>query len=379
MNIPVNHWQLNPAHSGAWLRLRKMLPRLKGFNLLIFQHNQPLYRDRMIAAMSADVSPSLVLDAKEYGSFVALEQALFQTTDTSKLIHIVNIESLSGEEKGLAFKGLNYHREQIAQRCLCTLAIWLPEPLVKQMALEAADFWAWREQVFDFGVPVEAVPRWEADFHNVYSVNKEKKQQRIDKLETYLKAQKSSISVASADMYHEIGNLYEEIGEPVNALKQLRHALTAFDYLDEKHAWARVLGDIASIKYKQGELQAALELLEQKVLPCFKELGDVKQQAETLGRMADILQARGQLDEALKIRQIEQLPVYEQLGDVRGMLVGRTKLAMLLWRIDSVEYLEKIESLLNVSLADARRLQIPEAGQIESIMQQIGLTVKLAD
>ena len=46
---------------------------------------------------------------------------------------------------------------------------------------------------------------------------------------------------------------------------------------------------------------------------------------------------------------------------------------MLLWQIDSSHNLERVEPLLKMALADAQRLQIPEVGQIEGIMQKMGL------
>ncbi len=93
-----------------------------------------------------------------------------------------------------------------------------------------------------------------------------------------------------------------------------------------------------------------------------------------MGQIADILQARGQLDEALNIRQTQQLPVYEKLGDVRSLLVGRAKLAMLLWQMDAAANAPRVQELLCLALTDARRLRIPEAGIIENILSQMGLS-----
>ncbi|PWQ99691.1 tetratricopeptide repeat protein [Leucothrix pacifica] len=573
----TSNWQLNPSHSGSLLRLKKMLPRLKGFNLIVLQHNQPLYRDGLITVMNTEVDSYLTLDAASFESFALLEQALLSTDSSIKLIHIINIESLPEKERGLAFKSLNYHREQIARRCLCILALWLPEPLVKQMTLEAADFWAWREQVFEFGLPVEAIPRWEADFKSLTGLESEKKKERIEALESYLKKQTPYTSLATADMLHELGNLYEKIGKPRKALESLNKALLLFKDLEEKHAWARVLRDISDIHFRQGNTDDSLNLLNQKILPCFialddldeqaetldriadifaqqgnyeeslrtrrekilpildktnhiknkavtmgkiadilqargqlddalntveetlpvyEKLGDVREKAISMGRIADILQARGQLDDALNIRQTEQLPVYEKLGDVRAiavtekkiadiqiargeldtalhtlqtkcippmreigaiaelaafqgkvaeifqvrgqlddalnirqtellpvyeklgdvrskavtmgqiadilqargqlddalnirkneelpvyeklgdvqsLLMGRTKVAILLWQIDSKANIEEIQTLLNQAYQEAVSLQIPEAEQIKGIMEQIGL------
>ncbi|HRJ54255.1 MAG TPA: hypothetical protein PLE99_15960, partial [Candidatus Thiothrix moscowensis] len=74
------------------------------------------------------------------------------------------------------------------------------------------------------------------------------------------------------------------------------------------------------------------------------------------------------------IRQTQQLPVYEKLGDVRSLLVGRAKLAMLLWQMDAAANAPRVQELLCLALTDARRLRIPEAGIIENILSQMGLS-----
>ncbi|MGJ4953904.1 tetratricopeptide repeat protein, partial [Bradyrhizobium sp. HKCCYLS20291] len=52
--------------------------------------------------------------------------------------------------------------------------------------------------------------------------------------------------------------------------------------------------------------------------------------AVTMGKIADILSARGDLDEALRIRKEELLPVFERLGDDDGI-------AATLWNVALIE------------------------------------------
>jgi hypothetical protein len=92
----------------------------------------------------------------------------------------------------------------------------------------------------------------------------------------------------------------------------------------------------------------------------------------TLNGVADILQARGEFDEALRIRREEVLPVYERLGDVRELLVGRTKLALTLVERGHPTDQREISTLLQLALRDARRLRLPEAQEIASVVRQLG-------
>ncbi|WP_170182896.1 hypothetical protein, partial [Zoogloea ramigera] len=60
----------------------------------------------------------------------------------------------------------------------------------------------------------------------------------------------------------------------------------------------------------------------------------------------------------------------EHLGDVRSALIARANLALNLLQRAAPGDRERARDFLNLALADARRLGIPEAGQIEEIIQQ---------
>jgi hypothetical protein len=91
-----------------------------------------------------------------------------------------------------------------------------------------------------------------------------------------------------------------------------------------------------------------------------------------MGKIADILQARGELDKALEIRQQEELPVFERLGDVRELLLCRAKIAVLLHEMNTEANKERINELLRLALADAKRLKLPgETEWIENIMKDM--------
>lgn len=67
----------------------------------------------------------------------------------------------------------------------------------------------------------------------------------------------------------------------------------------------------------------------------------------------------------------KQLPVYEKLGDVRSLLIGRAKLAVLLWQRDGADAADEVNRLLYLALEVAHRLRIPEAGVIEGFLQRL--------
>lgn len=122
----------------------------------------------------------------------------------------------------------------------------------------------------------------------------------------------------------------------------------------------------------KGQLDDALQLLQIKILPTFKRINDERHIAVTYGLIADILESRGELDEALRIRQQEEMPVYERLGDVRGLLITQAKTAILLMQQTPPQPAEA-NQLLCLALQMARKMRIPEAGQIEKLLQRFGM------
>ena len=324
-------WQLNPIHSGTFLRLQRLLPKLRGFRVLFVQHNYPAYRDGIIAALGAQQSGAYrILDARKYESYPLLEQQLLAGSE-SEDTHIISLESLTSQEQKRTFKGLNYHREQLAERSKSTLIFWLPEPLINSLVKEAADFWAWREQVFDFLLPLESQPRWEYDHNKTTSLDNKKKRRRISELKDYFIAQEGAKqSLTTADLKHELGILYETIGEYELAGAAFAEAVVLFKALDERHASARVMMDQAVLRFKQGYPNEALQQLQERVLPVFVKIGDVEQQSEALDRIADIIQSQGGLEEALVLRRERILPLVAKTQNIRNRAVTMGKIAEIL-------------------------------------------------
>jgi tetratricopeptide (TPR) repeat protein len=93
---------------------------------------------------------------------------------------------------------------------------------------------------------------------------------------------------------------------------------------------ADTMEQIANVLATRGDLDGALWILLDQVLPVHERLGNVRSQAVTMGKIADILQVRGNLDEALRIRREDELPVYDRLGDLLSKTVTMGKIADIL-------------------------------------------------
>jgi tetratricopeptide (TPR) repeat protein len=152
---------------------------------------------------------------------------------------------------------------------------------------------------------------------------------------------------------------------------RLEEQLPVYERLGDIHSRAITMGKIADVLQDIGQLDESLKIRFEEQLPVYEKIGDARARAVTMGKIADVLQARGEFDEALRIRREEQLPVYETMGDVRALLVGRTNLAICLAMRGRMEDKPEIDRLLQLAYREARRLGLPEAGQIKNVHQQI--------
>jgi tetratricopeptide (TPR) repeat protein/nucleoside phosphorylase len=128
-----------------------------------------------------------------------------------------------------------------------------------------------------------------------------------------------------------LGDILQVRGDLDKALEIYQEkVLPVCERLDDADMRASTLGKVADILQIRGDLDEALRIHQEEELPVYERLGDVRARAGTLGKMADILKARGDLDGALRIHQEEQLPVYQRLGDVHAQAVVLNQMADIL-------------------------------------------------
>jgi tetratricopeptide (TPR) repeat protein len=173
----------------------------------------------------------------------------------------------------------------------------------------------------------------------------------------------------------KIADILQERGQLEEALHiRQKEELLVYERIDDIRERAVTLGKIADILQYRGQLDEALRIRQEEQLPVYEKIGDYRSRAITLGKIADIQRDRGQFDEALRIWQAEELPVYfEKIGDIRERLITWIYMARTYLKRAKDGDRERAAELLCKALPDAKRLQIPEADQIRSILVQNGL------
>lgn len=171
----------------------------------------------------------------------------------------------------------------------------------------------------------------------------------------------------------KIADALQARGELDAALRIRREeTLPVYRRLGDRYSAAITQGKIADVLQTRGELNAALGTY-QEVRTAFEQLGDIKHVARTSGAIADVLLARGEIEAALDRLRTDELPVYERIGDESSLLVCRAKIALALLRRNAGDDRTEANRLLCRSLADARRLDAPEAGRIAEILREHGM------
>jgi tetratricopeptide (TPR) repeat protein len=336
---------LQPEHSGALIRLIKLLKAQTGFQLILLQYNDPYYRNRLIQYLSqnSDNTRHFILDAAQISDFAVLEDSLAKSCADQDVIHLIGLEPGFANDKELQWiTGFNSHRELIAQRCPAPLLLWLPEYYIKAFALGAPDMWEWRSVVLDFAVeraPEVPPPGRQVDFG---TTPYQERLRRIKEIEIFLAGQKEApLPRQRAVLLVELGRIYQSLGQVDKALTSLGEALDIQRDMDDRRSQAITTGDIARIKVSKGEVEAALRLHEER-LRVFEALGDQRSRAVTLGDIARIKVDKGEVEAALKLHE-EQLRINRSLEDRVGIANAQWSIARI--KLQQGDYEDAFERL----------------------------------
>ncbi len=118
-------WTLSSAHSGAMLRLERLVRDRRGFTLLVASFGDSAYRDRVVTYLVDGWRGGSRVDADDAdGDFSRLEDRIGAAAQQGA-VQVVGPEHWPGDATQL-WHAFNYHREQVAARCPEPLLVWIP-------------------------------------------------------------------------------------------------------------------------------------------------------------------------------------------------------------------------------------------------------------
>ncbi len=324
-------WPLLSEHSGAFLRLQRLLSRKEGFSLCFLTFSDSAYRDRVAAYFAERLRAStwVKIDRHE----VIGTELLFDRLNKGARGEPAQLSGLEHWKEGLddLLARLNHRRDALAARCPRPLLFWVLTKDAEVVATRAADLWAWRSGLFAFSLPTGTVaarlPPSDSPF--LSDADAEKRRARVCELQHHLGETLPTLAY-DVSLLIELGDLQRALGDWDSAERTYQRAERASSDLDDRRRKTLVRSRVADLFVDRGRLDAALRIFTEEALPVYEQLGDAREAAATRGQIAHILQARGEFDEALRIRTEDELPVYERLGDVRSAAVTKGRIADIL-------------------------------------------------
>lgn len=318
-------WELQNAHSGGVLDFSRLLRVSSGFALLVLQYNDASYRDKVIPYLDRHAKAPAVFALAEQDEVAVFEDKLATLAVDHDVVHVIGLhEWLAGEHRSARLRGLNYHREVIAEQVRTVVALWMLEDDIRDLALEAPDLWAWRKGVVDFSRTREERHDLERTRLDLENADFDERGKRMEALKRYL-SEHPDETITRAGLLRELGQILDQFGQPDEALQAFQEAQAIYLGNDFKRDHTFVLGEIARIYFGKGDVEKALKLHEEE-LEVYESLGDKRSWAVTLGDIARIYSDKGDVEKALTLHE-ERLQVFESLGDIRERAVTLGEIA----------------------------------------------------
>lgn len=313
---------LKPEHEAEFARLIKLLQSHTGFQFVLLQFNDPLYRNMLIEKIGSAFPDTgeMKVDSIGYPTFSAFEESLMALSKKSAILHVLGLESWLfpiDSAKGMA-TGFNYHREVIAEGCPVPLLLWMTEPDINRFAVDAPDMWSWRAGVFRFDIEKKTEIKaqlQEGGFIPSLSLNARVK--RINELVEFIGNPPDGLAKASlARLLNELGLLYLNISKNEEALRYLEEALRIQREVGDRSGEGTTLNNISQIYLVWGKKEVALKYLEASLkIRC--DIGDRFGEGRALNNISQIYKAWGKSEEALNHLEAS-LKISREVGDRSG-------------------------------------------------------------
>lgn len=321
-------------------RLLRSLRRGSGFKLLFAICNEPSRQEALLRRLDLELPTPAARVAVEQstGNVLPLVVDSLRRAPDPAAVFVTGLASGIRSEDPLhrRLRTLNHQREAWEAAVPVPVVFWIPEYLMRPLALQAPDFVDWRSGMFFFLAPSEtrvALPSYQSDLGEIWRETARERRERMEQLREWLLTTDGAASPLTPNQARwlvELADHHRKLGEWDACLELVRHRILPHLGPDADllrvAAWSQV-GDILQAR---GELDEALRIRREEELPVYDSLGDVRSKAVTMGKIADIHQARGEFDEALRIRREEELPVYERLRDKRARSVALGRIADIL-------------------------------------------------
>lgn len=225
--------EIENYHRNQLVHLKKAIYLRYKFSLMVAVFNHYPYRDKLIRDINKTFKDSVVLEitTESFPNFETFEERIASLSKTYSLIHVVNQgERLYKDTIPLFYKGLNYHREAIADENPVPIILWMLPEDVRDFVRDARDMWSWHGGVFDFEVKEEEYEKASlSPFKRLAPEEKTKKQKRIDDIINFLDHTPDLEDNLKATLQKELAQLYYALSNYIKAEEYARESLDLYE------------------------------------------------------------------------------------------------------------------------------------------------------
>ena len=179
-------------NTNEYKRLLKHIKLPKQFVLIIAEYNDPLYRDRIIRQMQSDKYNCSVINlSKSVNPNISDFENELEKSAGFDVVHLINIHERENDEEFIKYlKGLNLHRDRIAQIAPVNIVLWFLQYQTPQLITEAIDFWNWNSGVVSFILKKEHFLGLPFSDIEIFDLNLQEKQENLESTINFLSNRK---------------------------------------------------------------------------------------------------------------------------------------------------------------------------------------------
>ncbi len=297
-------------------RLLWSLKRARGFALFFARCNVPIYRERLIAALRAnlarpvavvEITPEVAEDDILIDAYVA--GAVAESSDDT-VVFVIGLEHLlpssNPDRQWRTLQQLNWRRGAFSKLAR-SIVFWLPEYALTAMAHNAPDLYDWYSGVYVFDLDKSArrgvmQPTLDAlqERESVRWLSPDERRRWAETLQELIEQpggeSDEAASEHEAELLDQLGKLAREQADYHSARRYRERALkiSAASFGPDHPNVATRLNNLASVLKDLGELQQARQLFERALKTCERFLGKshpktvmVKENLEYLSKQTD--------------------------------------------------------------------------------------------
>jgi tetratricopeptide (TPR) repeat protein len=312
--------RLAPEHFESFQRLCKTLLYGPPFQLVLVDCEDDVVHRSLIETLnsvlrSADLRVAQVRVHAHVADVASLERRMHRAAGKADVVHLRGVDTWFDASRWEAF---NLLRDRLAREAKARWVFWLNAQCLRSMASHAMDLWAWRSGVYVFAgtgsTPSRSIVMDQAS-PTGSTLSLVATHRRVAELRRLLAQTPPVPDSLKGALVQALSELLFRLADPAAPDFIERVALPFKERQGDRLRAVSATGLLARSLVRQGDIEPALDLLLNHVLPACEEPEMQGLRLTFLAEAAALMRALGHVDAALRLLTEEMAPLAKRLGD----------------------------------------------------------------